>query len=45
MGSGTTGYMALNLKRNFIGCEINKDYYKMANESISIAQDYRQIYK
>lgn len=31
LGSGTTVIAALELGRNFIGCELNKDYY---NESI-----------
>jgi site-specific DNA-methyltransferase (adenine-specific) len=26
-GSCSTGIAALNTKRNFIGCEIDKDYY------------------
>ena len=31
LGSGTTVIAAIELERNFIGCELNKDYY---NESI-----------
>ena len=31
LGSGTTVVAAIELERNFIGCELNKDYY---NESI-----------
>lgn len=27
-GSGTTGVAALNLERNFVGCEIDKEYYE-----------------
>ena len=27
-GSGTTAVASLNLNRNFIGCEIDKDFYK-----------------
>jgi site-specific DNA-methyltransferase (adenine-specific) len=34
MGSGTTGKMALINKRNFIGCEIDKTYFKMSYERI-----------
>lgn len=35
MGSGTTGLAALELGRNFIGCELNDDYYQMATERIA----------
>jgi site-specific DNA-methyltransferase (adenine-specific) len=34
MGSGTTGVACKNLNRNFIGIEIQKDYFKIANERI-----------
>ena len=27
LGSGTTAFACKNLKRNFIGCELNKEYY------------------
>lgn len=32
MGSGTTAVAAIASGRNFIGCEMNDDYYKMAVE-------------
>ena len=35
MGSGTTGVVAKRLNRNFIGIEIDKDYFKIANERIN----------
>ena len=35
MGSGTTGVAAMELNRRFIGCEINKEYYEVANERIN----------
>jgi len=33
-GSGTTGVVALELKRNFIGIELNPEYCKLAEERI-----------
>jgi site-specific DNA-methyltransferase (adenine-specific) len=35
MGSGTTGKMAKQLNRNFIGIEIDETYFKIAQERIS----------
>ena len=34
MGSGTTGVACKNLNRNFIGIELDKDYFKIAEERI-----------
>lgn len=34
MGSGTTGVAAKNLSRNFIGIELDKNYFKIAEERI-----------
>ena len=34
MGSGTTGVACMNTNRNFIGIELDKDYYELANERI-----------
>lgn len=34
MGSGTTGKMAKQLKRNFIGIELDEQYFKIAKERI-----------
>ncbi len=34
MGSGTTALAAKNLKRNYIGIEINPEYVKIANERL-----------
>ena len=34
MGSGTTGVAAVELGRNFIGIEMNEDYFQMASERI-----------
>lgn len=38
MGSGSTGIACVNLNRNFIGCEINTDYFKIAEQRIAQAQ-------
>ena len=35
MGSGTTAIACLNTNRNFIGFELDKEYFDMANERIS----------
>lgn len=34
MGSGTTGIVARKLNRNFVGCELNPEYQKMATRRI-----------
>lgn len=34
MGSGSTAIAAMNLKRNFIGFELDREYFKMAEERI-----------
>lgn len=38
MGSGTTGVACVKLNRNFIGMEINPDYFKIAEKRIAEAQ-------
>ena len=43
MGSGTTGIAAANTGRKFIGCEINPDYYAIAERRITEAQYARQL--
>lgn len=35
MGSGTTGVAALNLKRKFVGIELDKEYYNIAENRLS----------
>ena len=39
MGSGTVGCSCVKLNRNFIGIEINKEYYNIAKERIEQAQN------
>lgn len=38
MGSGSTGVACVNTNRNFIGIELDKDYFNIANERIKDAQ-------
>lgn len=43
-GSGTTGAVAKRLRRDFIGVEINPDYWKMAKKRISETMaEYEQL--
>jgi DNA modification methylase len=37
LGSGTTGVACAQLGRNFVGCEIDKDYFKIAEKRIKQA--------
>lgn len=39
MGSGSTGVAAINLNRNFIGIEMNDEYFKIAQERIGNANE------
>ena len=36
MGSGSTGIACKKLNRNFIGIEINKDYFKLAINRLEV---------
>ena len=38
MGSGTTGVACVKTGRNFIGCEISKEYFRIAERRIAEAQ-------
>jgi site-specific DNA-methyltransferase (adenine-specific) len=39
MGSGTTGVACINLNRNFIGIELDDEYFEIAKQRISEAQN------
>lgn len=39
MGSGSTGVACLNTERNFIGIELNEEYFKIAEERLRKAKD------
>lgn len=39
MGSGTTGVACVRTGRNFIGMELNEDYFKLAKERIAAEQN------
>jgi len=41
-GSGTTGVACVNLGREFIGIEMDKDYFQIAEKRIKEAQDKRE---
>ena len=43
MGSGSTGVAARNLNRNFIGIELDKEYFKIADQRINQKGKYRQL--
>jgi len=45
MGSGTTGVAAIQLGRNFIGCEIDPDYFAIAEKRIHEATLQPQLFK
>ena len=45
MGSGTTGEVAVDMNRNFIGIEINKEYYDTAKQRIETADKMANIIK
>ena len=43
MGSGTTGVACMNTNRNFIGIEMDENYYKIAEERIKNAVPPQQL--
>ena len=40
MGSGTTGIASINANRNFIGIELDDNYFKLAEQRIKLLDDY-----
>jgi site-specific DNA-methyltransferase (adenine-specific) len=42
MGSGTTGVACVNLKRNFIGIELDKDYFEICKKRINNEVEKKQ---
>ena len=46
MGSGTTALACIELGYDFIGCEINKEYYEIAKDRIGAieSQESKKIY-
>ena len=38
MGSGSTGVACVNMNRNFIGIELDENYFKIADERINDAK-------
>ena len=43
MGSGTAGVAAVNLNRNFIGIELDEDYFRMAEKRIASASAKEKV--
>ena len=43
MGSGTTGMACVNTGRDFIGIEIDEDYFKIAQARIESCKESRQL--
>jgi site-specific DNA-methyltransferase (adenine-specific) len=44
MGSGTTALVAIRTKRNFIGFELNKEYFDIANKRIKAEQQQLSLF-
>ena len=43
MGSGSTGVAAVNTNRNFIGIELDDEYFKTASDRIRLAQEHPDL--
>lgn len=44
MGSGTTGVACKELNREFIGCEIDEDYFNLEKERINLTAIQEQMF-
>lgn len=44
MGSGTTAIADIRTKRNFIGFELNKEYFDIANKRIKAEQQQLSLF-
>ena len=44
MGSGTTGVAAKNLNRNFVGIEMDDNYFKIATDRINKEEDQTKLF-
>lgn len=44
LGSGTTAIACINANRNFIGFEIDKDYYDMATKRLETVKSQKTIF-
>ena len=44
MGSGTTGKMAIRNNRNFIGIELNEEYFKIAERRIGLEKQQLKLF-
>jgi DNA modification methylase len=44
MGSGTTGVACVQTGRNFIGCEIDEGYFKIAQKRIKYAEQQMRLF-
>lgn len=44
MGSGTTGKMAIRNSRNFIGIELNEEYFKIAERRIGLEKQQLKLF-
>ena len=45
MGSGTTGVACLNLGREFVGCELSKEHFSVAEDRLDNTQYFQQELK
>lgn len=44
LGSGTTGSVAIKLNRNFIGYEINPEYFEIAKNRIDVIKSKIELF-